>query len=116
MSWLKATLETAAQKRAPIFVVGHYPLFLKEPDEAEEYMNLPPAIRTSLLNLFQKCGVVAVLGGHTHRRLVNEYQGMQLVNGETTSKNFDQRPFGFRVWHVRPGKPPEHEFVPLKGR
>jgi serine/threonine-protein phosphatase CPPED1 len=114
-SWLKATLETAAQKGSPIFVIGHYPLFLKEPNEAEEYMNLPPAIRKALLSLFEKRGVVAVLGGHTHRLLINDYKGMQLVNGETTSKNFDKRPLGFRVWHVMSGKPPKHEFVSLGG-
>ena len=40
-SWLEATLETAANKGSRIFVVGHYPLFLKKADEAETYMNLP---------------------------------------------------------------------------
>jgi 3',5'-cyclic AMP phosphodiesterase CpdA len=114
-SWLEATLKTAANKGSRIFVVGHYPLFLKNSDEAEEYMNLPLALRKELLSLFEKRGVVAVLGGHTHRLLINGYKGIQLVNGETTSKNFDQRPFGFRLWHVMDRRPLKYEFVSLEG-
>jgi len=114
-SWLEATLETAANKSDRIFVVGHYPLFLEKPDEDEEYFNLPVAKRKQLLSLFEKRGVVAVLGGHTHRLLINEYKGIQLVNAETTSKNFDKRPFGFRLWHVGDARPFKHDFVPLEG-
>jgi len=114
-SWLETTLETAANKGSPIFVVGHYPLFLKTPDEAEEYMNLPLAKRKELLGLFEKRGVVAVIGGHTHRLLINEHKGIQLVNAETTSRNFDKRPLGFRVWHVMKPRPFRHDFVSLEG-
>mgnify|MGYP001811840358 CR=1 FL=1 len=112
-AWLEATLEAAAEEGSPIFVVGHYPLFLESPDEEEEYMNLPAAKRRELLDLFERCGVVAVLGGHTHRLVVNDYRGMQLVNGETTSKNFDERPFGFRLWHVEGRGAYRHEFIAL---
>jgi 3',5'-cyclic AMP phosphodiesterase CpdA len=114
-AWLEDTLEDAANRNARIFVVGHHPLFLEKPDEAEEYMNLPVDKRQELLSLFKKSGVVAVLGGHTHRLLINEYEGIQLVNGETTSENFDERPFGFRMWHVTDSRPFKHDFVPLEG-
>jgi len=114
-AWLKKTLEAATRNRTPVFVVGHYPLFLKASDEAEEYMNLPLAKRQALLSLFESSGVVAVLGGHTHTLLINEYKGIQLVNGETTSKNFDKRPFGFRLWHVQGKRPFQHEFHALVG-
>ncbi|MCK5606307.1 hypothetical protein KAR91_30685, partial [Candidatus Pacearchaeota archaeon] len=103
-----------ANKGSRVFVVAHYPLFLKNPDEAEEYMNLPLAKRKELLSLFEERGVVALLGGHTHRLVINEYKGIQLVNGETTSKNFDKRPFGFRLWHVGDTSPFRHDFVPLE--
>ena len=114
-SWLEATLQTAANERARIFVVGHSPFFVEKPDEDEEYFNLPVAKRKELLSLFEERGVVAVLGGHTHELLINEYKGIQLVNGETTSKNFDKRPFGFRLWHVGDARPFRHDFVPLEG-
>lgn len=114
-AWLETKLNTAVRRQLPVFVIGHYPLFLQTPDETEEYMNLPPAKRQELLSLFEQGGVVAVLGGHTHRVLINEYHGMQLVNGETTSSNFDKRPFGFRLWHVQGERPFRHEFIPLTG-
>ena len=114
-SWLEATLETAANNGSRIFVVGHHPLFLKKPDEGEKYFNMPPAKRKELLSLFEKRGVVAVLGGHTHKLLINDYKSIQLVNGETTSQNFDKRPFGFRVWHLMDPRPFKHDFVSLEG-
>ena len=113
-AWLVDILEQAAGKNSPVFVVGHYPLFLSTPDEADEYMNLPVAKRNELLQLFERTGVVAVLGGHAHRLMVNEYNGIQMVNGETTSKNFDKRPMGFRLWNVSEAGEAAHSFVPLE--
>ena len=112
-SWLEATLEGAARDQARIFLVGHHPLFLSQPDEADQYYNLLSAKRGELLGLIERQGVVAVLGGHTHKLLINEYRGIQLVNAETTSKNFDKRPLGFRLWHVEDTRPYECEFLPL---
>ena len=72
--------------------------------------------------MFEENGVVAVLGGHTHTKVINEYNGIKFVNGETTCRNFDGRPLGFRVWecsaipkNVRQYARPtlEHKFVPL---
>lgn len=112
-AWFEATLKAAAEKKHPIFVVGHHPLFLKQPDEADQYMNLPAAKREELLGLFKTSGVVAMLGGHTHRLILNDYKGVQLVNAESTSRNSDKRPFGFRLWHVGEMRPYTHEFIPL---
>jgi hypothetical protein len=47
--------------------------------------------------------------------VVNEYKGIQLVNGETTSKNFDKRPMGFRWWDVAAKGKMVHGFVALEG-
>ena len=112
--WFKAILKTASEKKHRIFIVGHYPLFVRKPDEDEEYMNLPLEKRKELLGLFEKRNVVAVLGGHSHKLIINDYKGIQLVNAETTSKNFDGRALGFRLWHVVDPKPFKHDF-PLEG-
>lgn len=112
-TWLKETLESFSRKKKPVWILAHYPLFLNTPDEPDEYMNLPQTKRQELLDLFKHHGVVAVLGGHVHRYLENDYQGMQLVNGETTSKNFDKRPFGFRLWHVEGRSPYRQEFISI---
>ena len=114
-AWFKKTLESARANASPVIIVVHYPLFLEEPDEEEVYFNLPLKKRREILALCEKNGVIAFLAGHTHRRIVNEYKGIQLVNRETTSKNFDERPMGFQLWDVGSEKDFRHRFVELEG-
>jgi 3',5'-cyclic AMP phosphodiesterase CpdA len=111
--WFKQALRDAAAKRQPVFVITHYPLFVKQPDEPDGYFNLPLEKRKELLADFERYGVVAMLSGHTHRTVLNEVAGIQLVASQTTSKNFDNQPFGFRLWHVGATRPYQQEFVPL---
>ena len=111
--WFRKTLKEAKEKGNPVFVIGHYPLYLNDPEEKDEYFNLPMEKRKEVLDLFEKYNVVAMLGGHAHRLIINDYKGVQLVNGETTSKNFDKRPMGFRVWNVTSPSSIEHEFVKI---
>ncbi len=125
--WFIRTLKTAYEKKHHVFVVGHYPLFLENVDEEENAFTLPPAKRTMLLTLFEQYGVVAMLTGHTHSFIANNYNGVQLVSCETTSHNLDGRPLGFRMWHIGRARSPKHEFIaiarygheggdPMKGR
>lgn len=98
--WFKAKIDSLGKRNTSIFVVGHYPIFLKTPDEKEEYFNLPLKKRKEILDLFKKNKVKAYLSGHKHETLINNYENIQLVSGETTSKNFDKKPLGFRLWRV----------------
>lgn len=43
------------------------------------------------------------------------HEGIQMVHGETTSRNFDKRPLGFRMWTARENGRMSHEFVKLAG-
>ena len=115
-AWLEEKLKTTSEKGRQIFIVGHYPLFCSKPDEADEYMNLPLGKRRELLSLYDRYNVVAVLHGHTHKLTLNNYKNMLMVGAETTSRNFDKRPLGFRMWYVQETLPPRHEFVPLSRR
>lgn len=112
-AWLKESLKVASTKGQQIFVVGHYPLFCKQADEPDEYMNLPKEKRAQLLALFEQYRVSAIVGGHTHRFTVNHYKNIQMVNGEATSRNLDNQPLGFRVWHIQEQASPQHDFIPL---
>ena len=94
-------------------MIGHYPIFLKTPDEEEVYFNLPLDKRKEILALFKSNNVKAYLSGHKHETVINSYENIQLVSGETTSKNFDERPLGFRLWEVS-ADTISHRFVPLK--
>ena len=40
------------------------------------------------------------LAGHMHRLSVRGYRGLTILTAEGLSLNFDQRPFGFRVFQV----------------
>ncbi len=112
-AWFEGRLHAASHVSHQTFVVGHSPIFLSTPDEADQYYNIPIAKRTEVLGLLDQYDVVAMLGGHRHELLINDYNGTQFVNAETTSQNFDGRPFGFRLWNVDGGTP-THQFVALQ--
>jgi serine/threonine-protein phosphatase CPPED1 len=114
-AWMQETLQAMAAKGHPVFIVEHYPPFVKTPDEPDAYFNLPIEKRKALLAAFEGYGVVAVLAGHTHTTNTTQFGRFQVVNSETTSKNFDRRPFGIRLWHVSPDGTCHHEFIPLEG-
>jgi len=113
--WLRDALAQAVEKKSPVFIAGHYPLFLTDPTEEEVYFNLPPETRATLLRLFLAHKVVGVLTGHTHRMIENSYEGMQLITSGTTSKNFDGTPMGFRVWTIDGNPPFKNEYIPVEG-
>ncbi len=111
--WFKETLKSQSNLKNSTFVIGHYPIFIKSADEEDQYFNLPLDKRMELLTLFKENNVIAYLSGHKHELLINNYEGIQFVSGETTSKNFDNRPFGFRLWKVSADSI-VHDFVPLQ--
>ncbi|WP_430972251.1 metallophosphoesterase [Sunxiuqinia rutila] len=110
--WFKETLKEQGLKKQPVVVIGHYPLYTKTPEEEEAYFNFPLDKRQELLTLFQQNNVRAYLSGHTHQLTINQYDNIQLVSSETTSVNFDKRPFGFRLWQATPDTLTQR-FVPL---
>ena len=70
--WLQKTLASAKNQKSPVVILQHYPLYLEKPDETNQYFNLPLKTRKKLLDMFVENGVVAVLGGHIHKKLANE--------------------------------------------
>lgn len=113
-AWFKKTLEAAKTAESPVLVVVHYPFFTKMPDEKENYYNLPPEKRGELLELCKNNGVVAILAGHTHKFSENVFEGIKLVTGETTSRNFDGSPMGFRWWDVTGEGSLKHRFIAVE--
>jgi len=100
-AWFKAELEKAKAEGKIIIVAGHSPIFLKSADEAEEYFNLPVEKREEILQLLKDYDVIAYLGGHCHTRLDNIWEGIRFLHAETTSTNFDNRPYGYRLILVK---------------
>ena len=115
--WLGETLSNARQAGSKVFIVGHSPLFINTLEEDDfAYFNTPKDVRSRLLEMYTLNGVVAVLSGHTHWQVINEYKGIVMVSGENTSKNSDDNPLGFRLWQVESPDSIKHTFIPLDGQ
>ena len=112
-SWFTSTLDRHSRKKQNLVVAGHIPLYLEQVDEEENYSNFPQSERAQLLDLFKHYEVAAYLTGHTHRTIILQEDMTQLVSGETSSKNFDGRPLGFRLWEASPDTL-SHQFVAIE--
>jgi len=102
-AWLHGELLAAKEGRIPVILLSHIPPFVKVPDEKDGYSNVPLSYRETLLDLCADHGVIFFLSGHTHTVFRGEYRGTTFLRAETTSKNFDKRPFGFRVLKMPAG-------------
>ena len=113
-AWFEAELRDAASNKTPVIVATHVPPFVKALDEADAYFNFPTDKRRAYLDFCVDCGVKFYLAGHTHTTLERTYRGVPILNGETTSRNFDKRPFGFRMLKVDAAMNYEWNFVPVE--
>lgn len=111
--WFEKTISDGAKHNKPKIVIGHFPLYIDDLSEETNYFNFSLEKRKELLKLFIENNVEAYLSGHKHELVINNYKGIQLVSGETTSENFDKRPFGFRLWEID-GDSLRHSFIELQ--
>lgn len=70
-AWLENDLEAAAGGR--IFLFSHYPPYVRDPEEAENYDNLADPARSWLLDLVERYSVEAWFSGHVHNFLYNRH-------------------------------------------
>ena len=67
-AWFRAELAKARQEGAKHLVVfQHISLFLSDPNEADQYFNIPRETRQRYLKLMHEYGVKWVFAGHYHR-------------------------------------------------
>lgn len=111
--WLNTQLEDVQEKNTPSVVIGHHPCFLEQPDEPDEYFNLPQQIRLPLIEKFKGCGVQAYLSGHRHIPLSHTHQQIKFVTAASTAKNFDDSPPAFNLWKVDESGELEYEVILL---
>ncbi|MDR3234763.1 MAG: metallophosphoesterase [Planctomycetaceae bacterium] len=111
---LQKSLQGAKTQGKPVILMTHVPPFVKSPDEKDGYYNLPNKQRTEILRLCEENGVIFWLAGHTHRTARRNYNSIAILNGETTSRNADKRPAGYRVLTIKPDRSFEWDFVPLE--
>ena len=111
--WLSREFAEARNRGEKVLVAAHLPPFVKDPRERDSYENQPLEGRLARLDAFVDAGVKFYLAGHTHRFSQNAYRGMPILNAETTSWNFDNRPFGFRLLRIRPDLSYDYDFVSI---
>lgn len=71
--WLKKTLASAkSNPNQQVVVFQHIPYFIHNPDEAEDYFNIPRPARRKYLDLLEKAGVKYVFAGHLHRNAIGK--------------------------------------------
>lgn len=99
--WLKAEFAAAKSAGEPIILATHMPPFVASIREADSYENYPLADkgfapRHERFASYRKAGVQFYLAGHTHRMIARALDGITILNAETTCRNFDWLPTGYR--------------------
>jgi len=116
--WAFIEAELAVPSTEPTIVVMHYPPFLTAPDEpGGGYWDIEPAPRQRLLALLQKGHVSAVLTGHLHRPLRNDWNGIPLITSLPVSFGLpkDVQPEGWTLITVAPNGTVTAETETIKG-
>jgi Icc-related predicted phosphoesterase len=97
----------------PVILVTHIPPFVTDIAEKDDYHNISGAKRNKLLEQLEQNDAVIWLSGHLHKTMNRKYEKITILNGETTSVNFDKRPYGFRLLRIYPDGMHDWIFIPL---
>lgn len=111
LQWLEKELKKGEKARETM-IFTHYPFFMKDPEEAENYSNIKPEIRKRYLDLFSEYGVDAVFSGHLHNNAGGKYKDTEYVTTSAVGRPLGQAPSGFRVIKVSKDGI-KHEYMPL---
>ena len=106
-AWLKAQFAAAKQAGEPVILATHVPPFVASLGEPDSYNNYPLAgvgfmTRAERFASYRDAGVRFFLAGHTHRMIARALDGVTILNAETTCRNFDGRPTGYRRLEISP--------------
>jgi 3',5'-cyclic AMP phosphodiesterase CpdA len=103
--WLKGELEKSKKLGIPhLFVFQHHPWFLEDPNEADQYFNVPAQIRRRYLELLRTYGVSHVFAGHFHQNALGKDGPLEMVTTGPVGKPLGQARSGFSVVVVRKTK------------
>jgi 3',5'-cyclic AMP phosphodiesterase CpdA len=109
LTWEAARAEADGTR---VVLLGHHPLFIHEPNEADTYWNLPRKRRTTVLNLAHQAGVRAVFAGHWHRNAIARDGDLEMVTSGPVGYPLGTDPSGIRIVRVDPDRI-THEYLPL---
>ena len=109
--WVTARLEEARGFNGCVVGVTHIPPFVRAVDENDSYNNYPKSGRAQRIARYRAVGLDMYLAGHTHRYGRRKVDGLTILNSETTSRNFDRRPFGGRILTLNPDRSYSYQFI-----
>uniref|UniRef100_A0A3Q3GRK5 Serine/threonine-protein phosphatase CPPED1 n=1 Tax=Labrus bergylta TaxID=56723 RepID=A0A3Q3GRK5_9LABR len=95
-TWLEEQLSRASSS-THVLVFQHIPLYLKTPDEEDNYFNLQREVRQTLIERFKKAGVTAVFSGHCHRNAGGCHGGLDMVVSSAIGCQLGEDTHGVRV-------------------
>jgi 3',5'-cyclic AMP phosphodiesterase CpdA len=102
--WLRSELGRARDDGGQqIVIFQHHPWFLKTPDEADQYFNIPRERRTNYLALFHESGVKYLFSGHYHRNAIAKDGDMEAVTTGPVGQPQGGDKSGLRVVIVHDG-------------
>lgn len=101
-AWLEEELQRASSSSgAPgpkhVLVFQHIPLYLKSPEEEENYFNLESNVRRRLMDRFKRAGVKAVFSGHYHRNAGGSHNGLDMVVSSAIGCQLGEDTHGVRL-------------------
>jgi serine/threonine-protein phosphatase CPPED1 len=102
-AWLRKELEAAKASDAQETVLFmHHPLFLMDPQEPNQYENLPLERRQPLLQLFHRYGVRHIFSGHTHKNVIARDGMLEVTATGPVGKPLGRDGSGIRIAMMTP--------------
>ena len=113
--WAEERIDYARRFEGRVILGTHYPPFRLHMHEPDGPYNRPLATRETRFDAYLASGVRFYLAGHTHTMLARAHKGLTVLNGETTCRNDDGRPFGGRLLEIAPDLSFTWNFIACRG-
>lgn len=112
-TWLKEELGKARASGARhVVIFQHHSWFLENPNEPDQYFNIPREHRRRYLDLLKASGVHYVFAGHYHRNALGKDGDLEMITNGPVGRPLGNDPSGIRVVYVREDRI-EHQYYGL---
>ena len=111
--WLREELKTAQASGARhIVVFQHHSWFLENPEEEDQYFNIPRETRAEYLKMLKDAGVKYVFAGHYHRNALATDGDLEMITSGPVGQPLGDDPSGLRIVTVGEDRL-THHYYPL---
>jgi predicted phosphodiesterase len=103
-TWFRNELERVKLTGVPhIVVFQHISFFLKDPNEEDQYFNIPKEVRRRYLRLLHEYGVQNVFAGHYHRNELGRDGDLEMVTTGPVGMPLEGAKSGLRIVTLKDG-------------